>query len=147
MKTVFIVLGVILLLCCGSGGAVLFFTYRAGTAVMSEAQSYGDESLNAICKTWDAAELERRAAKELIDQNPPGTLAGVVDKLKVLGPLQSLKSSVTGLEAKTSTEAGTYTLAKYSADCVFEKAPRIAELELIKRGDEWRILTINIRQK
>jgi hypothetical protein len=147
MKTVLIVIGVLALLCCGGGLTALFFGWRAASNVMGEAQVYGDASLNAVCRTWDGAELERRAAPELIEQNPAGTLQNVVNALKPLGALQSLESKVTGVEAKTETNVGSYTIATYYADCKFENGVADANLELLKRDDEWQILKFSVKQR
>ncbi len=147
MKTPLAIIGALALLFCGGVGVLIFFGVRSASNVMGEAQAYGDESMRAVCTDWNAGELERRAAKELIEQNPPGTLKSVVDRLTPLGKLKVVESRVTGIEAKTSTDTGTFTIAKYSAVCEFEKGDADAELELLKRDGEWRILKFSVKQK
>ncbi|HRJ25906.1 MAG TPA: hypothetical protein PLO61_00175 [Fimbriimonadaceae bacterium] len=140
MKWVWIVVGAVVVVCgaCGVGG---YFLYTQGKGAWDEAKKYGDESLVAIAKPWNARALIERAAPELIRQNPDGTLEQVVKQLQVLGPMKSFTSSITAFHAKSTTEAGTYLEAKYQADAVFEKGPGRITMTLIKRGESWKILT------
>ncbi|HZH98917.1 MAG TPA: hypothetical protein VEX38_08090 [Fimbriimonadaceae bacterium] len=147
MKTVLIVVGVVALLCCGGGAAVLFFGARQGMSLATEGKQFGDESLQAICSSWSLAELERRAAPELIQQAGKPALKNITDTLSpALGPLKAFKSSIGGFEAKSTTETGTYVQVRYSASCTFEKGNGDVEMTLVQRKGKWEILAFNGQQ-
>ncbi len=111
--------------------------------MMADSTKYGDESMEAIARNWDAAALTSRAAPELIAQNPAGTLEKVVATLKQsLGPMKSFKGKTTSFNAKTTTETGSYIEAGYEADGEFEKGPGRITMTLLQRGDKWSILKI-----
>ena len=147
MRTLFVVIGVLTVLCCCGGVGVLFFGYRAASQLMAEAQKYGDDSLRAIADSWDVKELERRADAQLTKQYSKAEMKSLVDKLKKLGSLRGVQSKVTNIEGMTSTEQETAFLASYTADCTFENGLGKAKLQLIKRGNEWRIRQFDLKEK
>lgn len=150
MKPLWIALIVVGVLCCGG---VSFFGYRMlsmGNEVVEGGQAYGDASLKAVAASWSASELKSRMAKEVFEQNPEGAIDQVTVVLKdSLGPIkpETIKSSVSGIEAKTSTETGSFILTQYKADAEFEKGPGEVTMELIQRKGEWKIMKFNGKRK
>jgi hypothetical protein len=71
----------------------------------------------------------------------------VVDRPKPLGSLKPFGSSVTRISAQASTRAGSHMISKYSAQCEFQNGKGEAELELIKRKEEWRIQRFHVRRE
>lgn len=138
----------VLVVCCGGGGLITFFVVRMGMGVMSEAKNYGDQSVTAICTTWDASALSSRAAPELIAQNPEGTLENVVATMApAMGPLKSIESSsITGVEAKSATGQTSYMEAQYQGVILCEKGKADVTMTILKRNDKWEILKINFQQ-
>jgi hypothetical protein len=147
MKIVLIVVGVLTLLCCAGGGAVLYFGGKKALDVAGEGKQFGDESLRAIAMNWSLEELERRAAPELIEQAGRPALKNITDTLgPALGPIKTFESSIHGINAQSTTETGTYTEVKYTANAEFEKSKGIVDMTLLKRGDKWEILAFNGRR-
>lgn len=146
MKPLWIALGAVVLLCCGGA---LFFGSRVFMATKDTVEGsleYGDASLKAVASNWSASELKTRMAKEVFEQNPEGAIDQVTTILKDgLGPIkpETLKSKITGVEAKTNTNTGSFTVANYTAEADFEKGKGEVTMELIKRDNEWKILKFN----
>jgi hypothetical protein len=150
MKAIWIVLGLVLVLCCGGG---IFFgskIFMAAKGTVEGALEYGDASLKAVATRWEPADLKSRMAKEVFEQNPEGAIDNVAKVLSdALGPIkaETLTSRISGVEAKTSTETGSFTLAQYFAEAEFEKGKGEITMELIHRDGEWRILKFNGKRK
>jgi len=146
MKPLWIVLGAVVLLCCGGGLFLGSRIFMAAKNTVEGAIQYGDESLKAVASNWSAAELKTRMAKEVFDQNPEGAIDNVAKVLgEGLGPIKSetLKSKVLGVEAKTDSTTGSFTIANYEAEAQFEKGKGKVTMELINRDGQWKILKFN----
>jgi len=142
-----IALVAVVVLCCGGGGIVTFLLVRAGMDVMADAKAYGDQSVTAICTNWDASALSSRATPELIAQNPDGTLEGIVQTMKVVGPMKSIESSsIGGIEAKSATGGKPFTQAEYKATILCEKSKVDVKLTILKRDGKWEILNVNFQE-
>ena len=140
MKWLWITLGIVFVVCCGGGSLIGYIVYNNAKGVSDDAGKFGDASITAICTNWDANALNARAAPELLDQNPEGTLEKVVDTLRnSLGPMKSFTSHITNLNAKTEN-GQSWVEVQMVANGQFEKGPGEIELTLLKRGDKWSIL-------
>ncbi len=140
MKWLWIILGIVFVVCCGGGALTFFLVYNGAKGVSDEAGKFGDASITAICTTWDANALKARAAQELIDQNPEDALDKVVQTLdNSLGPMKSFTSHITNINAK-SENGQSWVQVDMSAVGQFEKGQGELELTLLKRGDKWSIL-------
>ena len=146
MKPLWIVLGAVVLLCCGGGLFLGSRIFMAAKDTVEGSLQYGDESLKAVASNWSAAELKTRMAKEVFDQNPEGAIDNVATVLKdALGPIkpETLKSKILGVNAKTDTSTGSFTIANYEAEAEFEKGKGKVTMELINREGQWKILKFN----
>ncbi len=146
MKPLWIALIVVGVLCCGGGSFLGYRLFSAGKEVVEGGQAYGDASLKAVAASWSPSELKTRMAKEVFEQNPEGAIDQVTVTLKeALGPIkpETIKSSMSGIEAKSSTETGSFILTQYRAEAEFEKGKGEVTMELIQRNGEWKIMKFN----
>jgi hypothetical protein len=146
MKPLWIAALVVSLLCCGGIAFMGVRLFGAAKDVVEEALAYGDESVLAVASQWSESELKSRMAPEVFEQNPEGAIENAARVLSgSLGPIrkETLASSIQGIEAKADSDDGNFVLAKYRATADFEKAKGEIEMELIKRGSQWRILKFN----
>lgn len=150
MKPLWIALIVVGVLCCGGGSFFGYRLYSAGKDVVVGGQAFGDESLRAVAANWSASELKSRMAKEVFEQNPEGAIDQVTTVLAdALGPIkpESIKSTISGVEAKSATDTGSFMLVQYKADAEFEKGAGEVTMELIQRSGTWKIMKFNGKKK
>lgn len=150
MKPLWIALAVVGVLCCGGVTFLGYQMFSVGKRVVEGGQAYGDASLKSIAAAWNPTELKSRMAKEVFEQNPEGAIDQVASVLgESLGPIkpETLKSSVSGIEAKSTTKAGSFVLTQYRAEAEFEKGPGEVTMELIQRDGQWRIMKFNGKKK
>ena len=146
MKPLWIVLGAVVLLCCGGGLFLGSRVFMAAKDTVEGSMQYGDESLKAVAASWSAAELKTRMSKEVFEQNPESAIDNVATVLKeALGPIkpETLKSKILGVNAKTDSNTGSFTIANYEAEAQFEKGKGQVTMELINRDGQWKILKFN----
>ena len=146
MKPLWIAIGAVVLLCCGGGLFLGGRVFMAAKGTVEGALEYGDNSLKAVASSWNASDLKTRMAKEVFDQNPESAIDNVATVLKEgLGPIkpETLTSRILGVEAKTNTSTGSFTIANYVAEAQFEKGKGEVTMELINRDNEWKILKFN----
>ena len=143
MKPVLIILGIVLALCCAGGIGTIFWIKGNVDSILADATAFGNESTRAIATTWDARALRERAEPSMTD-------ADIENFCKTIKEQFGNTTSFTGkaeisVESKTSTETGSYTKVPYRADLVCEKGKAVLRLELFKRGDIWKINSIDVR--
>ncbi len=149
MKWVWVVLGVVVIGCCGILSVMIgggYFLAKQGVENTAQAQEFGDRALREIAENWEANVLIDNAAKEMRDQNPYNVFVTTTQELKDLGKLKSVESSIKGIEARSTTESGSYVICQYEGGAVFDKGKGQVLMSLMKRGDKWGILKFNIRR-
>jgi hypothetical protein len=145
MKTTLIIIGAIVAFCCVGGIVFGLFAWRTGTGVMAEAQQFGDETLAAVGKNWDAEELWRRGTAEFHEQVPRSEVEALMRTLSgAVGPYRSIESRVTGINYQSNTADGTYLRTEYSGLAQFEKGTATVEMTLLRRGERWGVLKFNV---
>lgn len=146
MKPLLIGLGVVVVLCCAGGIGIFLWGKGAVDSFRGDAKAYGDQAVSAIATNWDVKELEDRAAPELISQVGKEALAAVCRPGREnYGPMRSFTGTTSmQIQAKSTTEGGTYSTIPYKAELECEKGKAQLDLMLIKRKDEFRILSINL---
>ena len=141
MRTFLAIFGAIALI------AVLFvvglFVY-AGlrvAPVQAESAAYADESIAAIFSDWDAAELTRRAAPELLASADTATRARFMtsSKQQYGELLQPEAGAVCALASLVYTFAGEAAVAGCAAAVRFENGQALIRMSVVKRSGEWRI--------
>ncbi|HRI43906.1 MAG TPA: hypothetical protein PLL78_04225 [Fimbriimonadaceae bacterium] len=143
MKPVLIVLGIVVVLCC-AGGLISFFWIKGNVdSILAGATTFGNESTSAIATNWDPGALRDRADPSMTDTD-------IQSFCKTAREGLGKTTSFTGkadmkVESKTSSDTGTYTQVPYRADLTCEKGKALLRLELIKRGETWKILSIDVQ--
>lgn len=142
MKTIFILIGVCVTLCCAGVGGFLFFAGNAYRGATAEAQSFGNASLTSIASKWDMKELTSRAAPQLLQGMSQEQLAAKMKEMSSLGPVVSIDSQVTSIEANTNG-GGTTVRAPYHANVKFKNGERDITMDLVKHGQTWEIASFD----
>jgi hypothetical protein len=132
--------------CCGGLG---FLGYRSVLSVAKtkdEALAYGDNSVKAICKSWDPAELESRASANLKRMDTHAKfVSAMVDPMKRYGPLKRLiGSSVRHMSSVSATNASQATTVVSWTQCEFEKGSGRVQLNLRKQYGQWSIDAMHV---
>ncbi len=151
MKTVWIVLGVLAALglaCCG--GMLFLGKGLVGTVAKTndEANQYAGRALQEIAKGWDIATMERHASKEFQQEVKKEDLQAILTTYKTkLGDLKSSEEfTVSNIEAK-SFNGDNFVLIKTKAHAVFDRGSGDVTFQVIRRGEDWKLLSISIESE
>lgn len=149
MKTVWIVLGILAVLglaCCG--GVLLFGKgiFNAVASANDDADRYSKQVFERVAAEWDVAVLSAEGSPEFKEQVPQEDLKKMFELLKSkLGKFKSVgEFSATNTQAKT-TNGDSMIVVTTNASAIFEKAPGQVTMEVIKRGETWKVLSFEVK--
>jgi hypothetical protein len=137
---------------CGALSLVLFvvgligfgiLAYR-GTQLDKESSAYADAALRAIATDWSEKALLDRASAEFKQATPIDQLDAYFRQYAKLGHLQSAEpmKGQSGMSYHPNT--GKRVQGFYSTKAQFENAEATVTLGVIKHGEQWQILSINV---
>jgi len=127
-------------------GIGIAFVFHQSRTLDSEARVYTDQAVAAITAHWDADELLRRAAPQLLHASKPEEVREFVEAASSrLGPL--LESDTAQGEAKISNDVkhGTVVTAGFVAHAKFEHGEVEIDVALIKVDGRWMITGFHVR--
>jgi hypothetical protein len=132
--------------CCGGLGFLGYRTVASATKIKDEALAYGDDSVKAMCKSWDPAELEKRLSANLKRRTTHAQVMSAMSQpLKRYGPLKRLiSSSVQHIGSFSALGGSQATTVMSWTECEFAKGPGKIQLNLRKENGEWTIDAFHI---
>lgn len=148
MKAVWIILGVLAALglaCCGG----MFFlgkgVFDSVAKANDEADRYSAQLLTEVGKDWNISLLEKHASKEFREQVKKEDLQALLNLYKTkLGSVKSAgEFTASNIQAK-SIDGDNFVLVTTKSTAEFEKGPGKVQLEVIKRGEQWQLLSIEV---
>jgi hypothetical protein len=134
LSLILLVIGVI-------GFAIL--AYR-GTQLDKESSVYADAALKAIATDWSEKALLDRASPEFKQATPIDELDAYFQQYAKLGHLQSAEPMKGQAGISFQQGLGKRIEGHYATKAQFDNAEATITLGLIKRGDQWQILSINV---
>jgi hypothetical protein len=143
VKAIWIVLGILggLCLLCGGGASLLFFK---GKANADEAGSFGDQTFKTIATSWNPTSFSQLADPQIAKENGPEAIPQLMQLLSSrLGPVKTFTSHLTGINSQANT-SGSYTLVDWNANATFEKSSGHVTMQLINRGQGWKVLKFDV---
>jgi len=143
-KVGILVMGVLMLACCGG----VMLTLSPVTAVVDkrekEARDYGDAYTKQILKNWDAKQLvslsTAKYREEFSEEQFAKTLAG---NKKALGTFLSGRGRASLVNAEKTKDSSTI-LAKYESRASFERGKAKVRLNLRLENKKWSIELFSI---
>lgn len=137
---------------CGGLSLILFViglivfgivAYR-GTQLDKESSVYAEAAFKAIVTDWSEKALLDRASVEFKQVTPIEKLDGYFQQYAKLGRLQSAEPMKGQAGMSYFSGTGKRIQAEYSTKAQFENAEATVTLGLIKHGDQWQILSMNV---
>jgi len=128
-------------------GIGIAFMFQQSNSLDSEARVYTDEAVTAITRHWDADELLKRAAPQLLHASKPEQVREFVEAASTrLGPLLETESAKG--ETKISSDVkhgGTTVTAGFVARAKFAHGEVEIDVALIKTDGRWLITGFHVR--
>ncbi len=142
MKTFLAVLGALALIVIILFVALFFVGYQRATPLIEEAETYADETIQAVATNWNGAELSARASPEMTALLSDGALQQIMDAGKFqFGPMTTYDGATCTLtHYQLHSSTGETVVAQCTANAEFEKASGSFLVNLVKRSDEWKVL-------
>jgi hypothetical protein len=126
------------------GGLFVINLSATGKELDSQSKEYVDSAIPAIVLNWSEQELEKRADIELLKATPNNSIHNLFAySSENLGSFKKYDGSK-GEASIISTNLETTITANYIANAEFEKSPATIQISLIKRGEEWKILSFHV---
>lgn len=145
MKKFFISLGIIFLVLVVLGGVGIGYIAFRGNTLDKESKAYVDAAIPAIFTNWNKNELSSRTSSEFRQATRDDQLGPVWQRWATgLGHLMTFDSAKGQSFMAANIQRGKTITAEYQARAYFEKGDVIINLKLIKHGDQWQILALNI---
>jgi stress response protein SCP2 len=144
MKKFFIALGVIFLVLVVLGAIGIGYIAFRGNTLDKEGKAYADAAIPAIVTSWDKKELLDRASPEFKRDVNDAQIDQLFHRFTVLGRFMTFDSATGQAFILATPQTGKVVTADYQAKAYFEKGPAMIKLKLIKHGDQWQILTLNV---
>jgi hypothetical protein len=110
-----------------------------------DAVAYLEKNIPAIVEHWDAAELEKRSASEILTDESKVGLPRMFKWLETLGNLKGLETPLG--QIGTGTLPGTPfngTWGTYTIKAEFESGPAEIKVVLKRVGESWEILGFTV---
>ncbi|MBC8064796.1 MAG: DUF3887 domain-containing protein [Chlorobia bacterium] len=151
MKVVWIVLGVLAFLglaCCGG----MFFLgkglFQSVADANDQADKYSAQILPQIAKSWDYDVVQGVASPEFKEQVKEDNLRTLLALYKEkLGAFKSVgEFTASNTQAKTSN-GNSLVIVTTNATAQFEKGAGAVKFEVVKRGEDWKLLAIEIESE
>jgi hypothetical protein len=145
VKKVFVILGIIFLVLIVAGGIGIWYIAARGNTLDKESKAYANTAIPAIFTNWNKNEFASRSSPEFKQATTDDQLNPVWQRwTSGLGRLMTFDSPKGQALMSATTAAGKRVTAEYDARAYFEKGDVIIRLKLIKHGDQWQILALNI---
>jgi len=128
-----------LFLASGLGSLLLL-----GKRLDRESRAFVDKAVPAIVSEWDLGEVQKRASDEFNNSVNYDDLEEVFAAFQDLGRFEAYKGSNGDSNITLSVRYGFELTADYAAAAEFENGIVTLQLSLIKQGDQWRILDLQI---
>lgn len=117
-----------------------------GMALDEEAAAYVEANIPLLVAEWDAEELKRRAAPELLAGSGAEQMPRMFTYLSALGKLQKLEKPVgrvgTGVYPGSEFNG---TWGDYVTNATFDAGPAQVKMVLKRDGASWQIMGFHIR--
>lgn len=151
MKAVWITLGVLAFLglaCCGG----MFFlgkgVFQSVANANDDADRYSAQILPQIAQNWDYDVVQGVASPEFRDQVKEADLKAILSLYKEkLGAFKSVGEFTASNTQAKSNNGDTMLIVTTNATAQFEKGAGSVRLEVIKRGEDWKLLAIEIESE
>jgi hypothetical protein len=147
MKKTLMILGGVFLVLLVLGVAGIAIVAVKGNALDKESKQYVDAAVPAIVSGWDITEIQNRASPELKVALKDGDLEKMVRMFRRLGKLKAYNGAKGDANISVTTQHGKVISAAYVASADFDTGPAEIKMSLIKHGNQWQLLGININSK
>ena len=151
MKAVWITLGVLAFLglaCCGG----MFFLgkglFQSVASANDDADKYSAQILPQIGKAWDFDVVQGVASPEFKEQVKEADLKALLKIYKEkLGAFKSVgEFTASNTQARTNN-GDSFIVVTTNATAQFEKGSGAVTLDVIKRGEVWKLLAIEVKSE
>jgi flagellar basal body-associated protein FliL len=139
-KFLIVVLVIVLLVVAGIAYVVV-----RGAALDKESKAYADTAIPAIVNGWNEKELLDRASPEFKKAATQQQLDQMFRWFGSLGRFQKVEPAQGQAVMSATNQTGKVVSAKYTTKATFDKGEATVTLGLIKHGEQWQILTFDVR--
>jgi hypothetical protein len=144
MRRFLFILGMISLAVIVIVAAGLGVAFWKGNALDAESKAFVDTLVPAIAANWDSKALLQHASTEFIESAPPEKLSEAFSQFSRLGRMLNYEGSSGDSKMFYSTSAGNTITAQYAAKARFENGEAMFQLSLVKRGQQWQVIRLNV---
>jgi hypothetical protein len=118
-----------------------------GNALDKESKQYVDAAIPAIVSQWDITEIQKRASQEFKAAVNDKDLEKLGRMFRRLGKFKAYDGANGDANISVTSEHGKVISAAYVGRVEFDTGPAEIKMSLIKHGDQWQLLGININSK
>ncbi|HUD81935.1 MAG TPA: hypothetical protein VMQ67_00465 [Candidatus Saccharimonadales bacterium] len=118
-----------------------------GNALDKESKRYVDAAIPAIVSQWDITEIQKRASAEFKAAVNDENLEKLVRMFRRLGKFKAYDGAKGDANISVTSDHGKVISAAYVGSAEFETGPAEIKMSLIKHGDQWQLLGIQINSK
>jgi hypothetical protein len=147
MKKVLMILGGVFVVLVVLGIVGFAIVAVKGSALDKESKQYVDAAVPAIVSEWNIAEIQNRASPEFKSAVKDEDLEKLVRMYQRLGKFKAYNGAKGDANISLTSEHGKVISAAYVACAEFDTGPAEIKISLIKHGNQWQLLGININSK
>jgi hypothetical protein len=147
MRKVLMILGAIFVALAAIAVLGVAIVAVKGNGLDKESKQYADAAIRAIVSSWDIKEIQSRASPEFKAAVTDDDLEKLLKMFRRLGKLTTYNGAKGQANMSITTHNGKVISAAYVASADFETGPAEIKLSLIKHGNQWQLLGVNINSK
>ena len=147
MKKVLMILGGVFVILAVFAVLGIVIVAVKGNALDKESKRFADTTIRAIVSQWDILEIQSRASPEFKAAVKDDDLEKLVRMFRRLGKLNTYNGAKGQANLSVTTQHGKVISALYVGTADFETGPAEIKLSLIKHGNQWQLLGINVNSK